>query len=62
MSDENHENIFFDNQNANTSSTSFYHDSESNLAIFEDASYDDENRLNESSESLKLIPEPTFTS
>ncbi|CAG8702442.1 16121_t:CDS:1, partial [Funneliformis mosseae] len=37
-------------------------DSKSNLAIFEDALYDDENRPNELSESLKLIPELTFTS
>jgi hypothetical protein len=32
------------------------------LAIFEDASYDDENRSNEPSESLELIPGLTFTS
>ncbi|CAG8591989.1 13750_t:CDS:2 [Funneliformis mosseae] len=37
-------------------------DSESNLAIFKDASYDDENRPNELSEFLKLIPGLTFTS
>ncbi len=32
------------------------------MTIFEDASYDDKNRLNESSESLELIPELIFTS